>query len=458
MIEQRFPNIKTTEPEALAHHLTAAGLAESAIPLWQKAGELALKRMARAESIAHLKQGLALVVTLPWSSERDTSELELRTRLGQAWQALKGWAAPEVWSSLYPALALAKTLERHDALTPIFWGLTNNVLSQGRAGESLPCVEEMLELAEATGDSDLLVAGHARACSRYRYGGELNKALEHADKVVVLYDDEKHRHLADILNYDPKTLAGTYASSCTWILGYPDRALRLNNEKDAHARRRGHPFDLGWALTCGSHELDDRCKHQDLLQRAEEIDRLGRDNSLPVLCAILAPVSFGLALIRAGKISEGLPRLKAGIAVWEASGGKNRNPIVHALSAEAMALTGDLDNALQLINEIIAQLERPGWEERVHYAEILRLKGWMLTLRGDLEGAERDFLASLDWARTQQAKMWELRTSTSLARLWQSQGKRQDAYDLLAPVYEWFTEGFDTKDLQEAKSLLEELA
>ncbi len=116
-----------------------------------------------------------------------------------------------------------------------------------------------------------------------------------------------------------------------------------------------------------------------------------------------------------------------------------------AFLAEGMALTGDLDNALRLIDEQIAQIERPGWEERFYYAEILRLKGWMLSLKGDLEGAERNFLASLDWARHQQAKMWELRTSTSLARLWQSQGKRQDAYELLAPIYDWFTEGFDTQ-------------
>jgi hypothetical protein len=122
-----------------------------------------------------------------------------------------------------------------------------------------------------------------------------------------------------------------------------------------------------------------------------------------------------------------------------------------------MALTGDLDNALKLIDEQITQIERPGWEERQSYAEILRLKGWMLSLKGDLEGTERNFLASLDWARRQQAKMWELRTSTSLARLWQGQGKREDAYELLAPVYNWFTEGFDTKDLLDAKALLAEL-
>jgi tetratricopeptide (TPR) repeat protein len=123
-----------------------------------------------------------------------------------------------------------------------------------------------------------------------------------------------------------------------------------------------------------------------------------------------------------------------------------------------MALTGDLDNALQLLDEAIAQIECPGWEERLHYPDILRLKGWTLSLKGDLEGAERNFRSSLDWARRQQAKSWELRTSVSLARLWKSQGKRQEAYELLAPVYDWFTEGFDTKDLQEAKALLDELA
>jgi predicted ATPase len=149
--------------------------------------------------------------------------------------------------------------------------------------------------------------------------------------------------------------------------------------------------------------------------------------------------------------------LNAGIAAWEANGGKIRSPTTNVFSAEGMALIGDLDNALHLIDEQIDQVVRPGREERLHYAEILRLKGWVHSLKGDPEGAERNFLASLDWARRQQAKSWELRTSTSLARLWQSQGKRRDAYELLAPVYGWFTEGFDTKDLLEAKALLDEM-
>jgi predicted ATPase len=144
---------------------------------------------------------------------------------------------------------------------------------------------------------------------------------------------------------------------------------------------------------------------------------------------MMAPILYGEALIREGKAAEGIAPLKAGIAFWEASGGKVLTPTLKAFLAEAMAQTGDTDNALHLLDEATAQVERPGWEERYFYAEILRLNGWMLSLKGDLEGAERNFLASLDWARRQQAKMWELRTSTSLARLWQSQGKRQEAHE-----------------------------
>ena len=312
VIEQRFPSIKTTEPEVLAHHLTAAGLAEAAIPLWQAAGELALKRMALAEAISHLNQGLELVSMLPGSSQRDANELGLRTLLGTAWLGLKGWPTPEVLTSLHPALAIAKSLERHDALLPILWGLACNVETQGRVTEALPWVEEMLDLAKATGDADLLVTGHGLACSCYCFAAEFTKAVEHADKVLDLYDAETHRHLADILYRDPKTSAGIFGSIGTWILGYPDRALRLNGEAEAHARRRGHPFDLGFALTNGAHEFDYRCELEDLRRRAEECERLGRENSLPVLWGFLAPISYGLAMIREGGPLKELPRSRPG--------------------------------------------------------------------------------------------------------------------------------------------------
>ncbi|MGH8675645.1 MAG: hypothetical protein ACREVG_15210, partial [Burkholderiales bacterium] len=210
-------------------------------------------------------------------------------------------------------------------------------------------------------------------------------------------------------------------------------------------------------LFMGAEVFEFRCEPEKVRERAAECERLGRDNSMPVHWAMWAPLRYGSAFILEDKPAEGVALMKAGMAVWDASGGKVWSPYGKAVLAEGMAVLGDLDGALQLIDEQIAQIKRPGWEERIHAAEILRLKGWLLSLKGDLAGAEKSYLASLGWAREQQAKSWELRTSTSLARLWQSQGKRKKAHDLLAPIYAWFTEGFGTKDLKEAKALLNEL-
>jgi predicted ATPase len=149
--------------------------------------------------------------------------------------------------------------------------------------------------------------------------------------------------------------------------------------------------------------------------------------------------------------------LEKGLALWEAGVGRTGTPCWRSILAEGMAQLGDLDGALHLIDEVIAEIERPDREERWYYAETLRIRGWLLSLRGDPEGAERAYLASLDWARTQQAKSWELRTATSYARLMREQGRVGEARDLLAAVYDWFTEGFATKDLMDAKALLEEL-
>jgi tetratricopeptide (TPR) repeat protein len=340
VIEARFPNIKTTEPEVLAHHLTAAGLIEAAILLWQTAGELALKRTALTEAISHLDQGLELISVLPWSSERDASELALRSILGTAWVAFKGSAIPEVWTTLHPALALARLLKRHDALAPVYRGLAMNIFTQGRVSESLRWVEEMLDISKATGDADLLVTGHGLACACYCSAGELTTVLKHFDEVLALYDAKQHRHLVDRLIHDPKTAAGVYCSISTWTLGFPDRASGLSDEKDASARQRDHPFDRGFALTIGAHEFDHRYDHENLRKRAEECERLGLEHSLPMLRAFFAPISYGQALIREGKPAEAIAPLKAAIAFWDESGGQARVTVTKGFVAEAMALTG----------------------------------------------------------------------------------------------------------------------
>jgi predicted ATPase len=196
-------------------------------------------------------------------------------------------------------------------------------------------------------------------------------------------------------------------------------------------------------------------KHYAHLEAAQ---KLARESGMPFISEVIVPLHMGFDLAQEGRLSEGIEHMRTGLQVVEAAGQRNLSPYIRSKLGEALALAGDVDGALASINLALEQIARPGWEERVCYAEILRLKGWMLSLKDDHEGAEQNYLASLDWARHQQAKSWELRAATSLARLWRDQGKPQQARDLLAPIYGWFTEGFDTLDLKEAKALLEELS
>jgi class 3 adenylate cyclase/tetratricopeptide (TPR) repeat protein len=457
VLEADLPKTKDTEPELLAYHLTAAGETEAAIGYWQKAGLVALKRLALSEAISHLNKGMELIALLPQSAQRDASELNLRTPLGTAWMALKGWAAPEVWSSFHPALGLAKAVGRHQALVPIYHGLYSNVLVQGCIAEALAWAIEMLAFADANNYPDLAIIGHRSAGTAYANLGQFNLACEHCDRVFALYDEGKHRHHADIMSMDPKTSAGIFSALATWILGYPDRAMQVCNDKDAHARRRGHLFDLGYALTLGSLFWGLCREPEQLLARAEEAERLGGSHSLPFISEVLAQLTKGSAWLWAGRRTEGIPQLQGAMERWRAGGALLGVPYFRAVVAEGLALNGDHDGGLQLIEQSLAQIARPGWEERWSLAEVLRLKGWMLQQQGKLDSAQENYLASIDVARQQQAKSWELRTSISLARLWQAQGKHTEACALLAPVYQWFSEGFGTQDLKAAKALLGEL-
>ncbi len=322
--------------------------------------------------------------------------------------------------------------------------------------ESLRWVTEVMNAAETYGDADLLIVGHLAALVAYFWLGDLVKVREHADWVLALYSEERHAHLVGILNTDPKSNSLVFSALSTWMLSYPEQALRISNAAHDHARRRGHPFYLGWALVFGAQVFDQLREPDEALKRVEEADRVGRENSLPFLTECLVPQHSGVALIRA-RSPKGWLWSREASPPWSRAVVEFNRPYYKSVLAEGMAQLGDLAGALGLVDEAIGQVERPGWEERHYYAEILRIKGWLHARSGDLEAAERAYLASLDWARTQQAKSWELRTATSYARLMRDQGRAHEAHDLLAPVFAWFTEGFATKDLKDAKALLEEL-
>jgi predicted ATPase len=281
----------------------------------------------------------------------------------------------------------------------------------------------------------------------------------HARAIMERYVQERHGQIVKSVNHDPKTLAGIYLPLVLWMLGYPDRAVAIVHERDSHARRIGHPFDSGFVLTLGAWVFHYRREPEKQYACNKAIQKLARDSGLPFLSEVLAPyLSTGISLAQMGRLSEGIEHMQTGIRLWESAGARTVTPYIRSRLGEALALSGDVEGGLSHVDAMLEQISRPGWQERGHLAEILRLKGWMLSLKGDFAGAEKNYLASFDWAREQQAKSWELRAAMSMARLWRDQGKPQQARELLAPVYGWFTEGFDTLDLKEAKALLEELA
>src|SRR5262249_45045972 len=255
--------------------------------------------------------------------------------------------------------------------------------------------------------------------------------------------------------HDLNTLVGVWACQWTWMLGFPDRAVEVSHAKDAHARRLGHAFNLGFALSLGAYAFDYRCEPERLFERIVEADLLERTHSVRFVHQVMVRQVEGLAPLRSGQLQESISSLRRALESWNEAGGHSRVPYLKSALAEAIALQGDLAAALAIIDEVLEQIERPGWQERSHLAEVLRLKGWMLMRAGRGEEAEQPLRASIAWARQQQAKSWELRSSTTLAELLVARGERTAAGDLLAPVYDWFTEGFDTRDLKAARGLLE---
>jgi tetratricopeptide (TPR) repeat protein len=456
VLEGDFRDLVESEPEILAHHYTEAGAVSRAIPSWVSAGERAVRRGALQEALGHYQQGLALVEDLPPQSDRVAMELKIREHLTTTCIALFGWAAPQVGANAAAIVQLAENHESSRSLPIGQYGMWLNCLAQGRIAESLDLTRESHTSALASEDCKLTqLAQNQMTMASNFYLGRLKRAQEIGEKHLALCEAQLATGAeAQLIGHDMKTGVGRFAAHWTWMMGYPDQAVIIAEETNAHARKIGQHFNLAFALTFCSQVYFYRCEPDRLLERCEEADELGREQSMLFVRQILVPAIEGLVRLRQGRFAEAIDLLTLSIDRRIKRGQKFLLPHYRSALAEAHARNGNLEGGLQLIEECLEQIERPGWEERVWLPEVRRLKGWMLLQRGRMEPAEEEFVASIDCARRQQAKSWELRSSISLARLWNTLGKRQQAHEMLAPLYGWFTEGFDSKDLKDAKRLL----
>jgi predicted ATPase len=456
-LEGRFPEVAATQPELLAHHCTEAGLTKQAIAYWQRAGEHASDRSAPLEAISHLTTGIALLTTLPETPARTQQAVTLHLALGAALQMTKGLAAPEVEQAYTQARAWCQQLGETPALVPVLFGLWRFYLERPQLHTARELGDTLLRLAQRAHDPALAVLAHQALGVTWFYLGGLPAARTHLEEAIARYTPDQRRTPAFRIGPDPGAGCRIFAAWALWVLGYPAQALARIHEALALAHELSHPYSLAYARFHAAFVSQYRRDVLAVHEHAEAAVALATAQGFPLIVAYGTSLR-GWTLALQGQGEAGLSQLRQGIAAQRATGGAVLVPYRCTVLAEVSAHLGYPADGLQALAEAHTLVEQQ--EDRYWAAEIARLRGVVLLRQPGTPPAEAEtwLQRALDVARRQEAKSLELRAAMSLSRLWQQHGKQVEARALLAPVYGWFTEGFDTADLQEAKALLEELS
>jgi predicted ATPase len=458
VLEERFPEIAETQPELLAQHYTAAGLNEPAIAYWRRAAQRAVERSAHLEAISHLTTALALLKTAPDGPECTRQELDLQTALGLALVATKGFAAPEVAKAYGRARELCREGGEPRQLFQVLRGLWEFYDLRAEMPTARELAEHLLTLAQRVQDAGLLLVAHEVLGETVLWLGEFALARQHAEQTMALYDRQQHRALAFLYGgYDPGVHGCSFLAHALWYLGYPDQALRMSQEALTLGQGSAHPHSLVFALVHAAFLHHLRREGQSAHARAEEGLVFATEQGF-VFWAAYATILRGRGLVELEPGKEAVAQIREGLAGYRATGAELECPYFVALLAEALGKIGHIEEGLMVLAEMLSEVDTTGL--RFHEAELRRLTGECFLQRAmrDETRAEACFHHALDVARRQQAKSLELRAAMSLSRLWRDQGKCAEARRLMGGIYGWFTEGFDTADLQEARALLEALS
>jgi predicted ATPase/class 3 adenylate cyclase len=456
LLEARFSEIVETQPELVAQHYTAAGCTERAVVYWQRAGEQASERSAYVEAISHLTTGIELLKTLPETSAYTQQALSLHIVLGAALQIAKGLAAPEVEHAYTQARALCQRVGETPQLVPVLFGLWRFYAVRPQLRTAREIGETLLRLAQHAEDPTLAVVAHtALGCTWFNLGA-FPVACQHLEEAIARYTPDQHRAPVFHMGLDPDVVCRPFAALTLWVLGYPAQALARLLEALALAHELSHPPSLAFARCFAAFVSQFRRDVPAVLEQAEAAVAFSTTQGFP-LWAAWGTSMHGWALAMQGQGEEGIAQVHQGITAGRATGAALHVPYMCTMLADVSAHLGRPVDGLQALAEAYTLIEQH--EERYWEAEVCRLRGVLLLRQPGTPQAEAEawLQQALDVARRQEAKSLELRAAMSLSRLWQQQGKRQEAHDLLAEVYTWFTEGFDTADLQDAKALLEAL-
>jgi class 3 adenylate cyclase/predicted ATPase len=462
-LRDHFATVGSAEPELLAHHFTQAGLTDTAIEWWGKAGQQSLEHSALVEAAAQLGRALDQIATLPPTPARRREEIKLQVALITPLQHVKGYSAPETRTATERARLLIEQAESSGEapedpllLFSVLYSFWVANITAFNGDLSCQLAGQFLALAEKHGASGPLLMGHRLMGVSSTFTGGIAQGRENFDRAIALYDARAHGSLATRFGQDPRVASLAVRSWALWMLGYPEAALNDVERALSEARKMGQAAALMYALSFTNMTIIRCGEHQTAKARADELAALAREKGA-LVWEPQGVVQQGFVLALTGKPSEGVQKIAAGIAGFRSTGSTAYVPEWLAFLAEAYAELGQFDDAWHSISEAnaVVRTTKETWCE----AEISRIAGRM-ALRSpqpDTAKAEAYFERALAVARQQRAKSWELRAAMSMARLWRDQGRRDEARELLAPVYGWFTEGFDTRDLKEAKALLDEL-
>jgi predicted ATPase len=446
----------------LAYHYEQAGVTEKAVTYLLQAGERAQRLSANQEAIRHLSQGLMLLANLPDSPPRARLELALQISLGHALAAINGYAAPEVGKAYNRAYELALQVEEAPQIFAALHGLQAYHNSLAELHKTRAVAEQMLRLTQSPPDPFLRVAAHHVLGSTYWNLAELGPAREQFEQGIALYHRQNHQAYVRLCGQDEGVACLALLAYLLWLLGYPDQALQRAHEALALAEELAHPFTHAMALNYVTLVHLFRREEQEFQRQAEAFIKLSTDQDFSVW---LANATFvrGYGLVRQGKM-EGIKQMQRGLSARLATGSEVHQSTMLVGLAEGYMKAGETEQGLRLLSEALALVNKG--DSRILEAEIYRLKGELLLIYENaitnasstrFAEAEASFHQAIDVARRQQAKSFELRATINLCRLWQVQGKGAEAHALLAEIYGWFTEGFDSADLLEAKALLEAL-
>jgi predicted ATPase len=462
-LESQFAEIAANQPELLARHCTEAGLNEKAAGLWGKAGQRSLERSALREAGEQFTAALAQIATLPSTPALRREQIKLQVGLTNALMHTKGRAALETKASVDQARsliegaeALGETLEDPLVLFSVLYGLWNASFVGFNGDASRELSAQILTLAEKQGGTVPLMVGHRLMGMCLLHTGDIAAAQAHFDRAIALYDPVAHRPLATYFGQDVAVAILSFRSLALWMLGYPDGAFADANRAIKDAREIGQAATLMYALDITSLTLILCRNYEAANAQSDEVVPLA-DEKGTLFWKAWAMMNQGGMSVLTGRAADAVTTIISAIAIWRSTEATAHVPFYLPYLARAHGELGQFDDAWRCIGEAMTAVEttKETWCE----AEVNRIAGEiaLMSSEPDAAKAEAYFERALSIARAQQAKSWELRAAMSMARLWGDQGKRDAARGVLAPVYGWFTEGFETPDLKEAKALLDEL-